>query len=150
MLARHPDLAVGYAVLDGEQRRIPLRLIYARPAGGICASIAEMAAWLRFHLDPVTGRDGLRLSPAAPTELTAPQIYIGPPDFAEIGRVNYGFGFFVGNYRGARSIDHNFWLCRQRILRHAIPRNAAGEVDGFLSHEPTGTHLTERDESVQS
>jgi CubicO group peptidase (beta-lactamase class C family) len=107
MLARHPDRAVGYAVLDGEPRSIPLRLIYARPAGGICASIAEMAAWMRFHLDPVTGRDGLRLSPAAATELTAPQIYLGPSDFAEIGRVNYGFGFFVGDYRGARSIHRN-------------------------------------------
>jgi hypothetical protein len=121
MLARHPDRAVGSAVLDGEPRRMPLRLIYARPAGGICASVAEMTAWLRFHLDPVTGRDGLRLSPAAAGELTAPQIYVGPSDFAEIGRVNYGFGFFVGDYRGARSIDHNGgpWFgynCDMRLL----------------------------------
>jgi len=52
MLARHPDLAVGYAVLDGEQRRIPLRLIYARPAGGICASIAEMVAMVCGYHKP--------------------------------------------------------------------------------------------------
>jgi CubicO group peptidase (beta-lactamase class C family) len=121
MLARHPDCAVGYAVLDGEPRRIPLRLIYARPAGSICASITEMAAWMHFHLDPVTGREGLRLSPAAAAELTAPQIYLGPSDFAEIGPINYGFGFFVGHYRGARSVDHNGgpWFgynCDMRLL----------------------------------
>jgi hypothetical protein len=62
---------------------------------------------MRFHLDPVTGRDRLRLSPAAATELTGPQIYISRSDFAEIGPVHYGFGFFVGHYRGARAIDHN-------------------------------------------
>jgi CubicO group peptidase (beta-lactamase class C family) len=32
MLTRHPDYAVPYAVLDGGPRRIPVRLIYARPA----------------------------------------------------------------------------------------------------------------------
>jgi CubicO group peptidase (beta-lactamase class C family) len=107
MLARHLDCAIGHAILDGEQRRVPLRPIYARPAGSICASIAEMAAWVRFHLDPVTGRDGLRLSPAAASELTAPQIYISRADFAEIGPMHYGFGFFVGHYRGAPCTGHS-------------------------------------------
>jgi hypothetical protein len=107
MLARHPDYAAPHAVIDGEQRRLPVRLIKARPAGGICASIAEMAAWMNFHLDPITGVDDLRLSPAAATELTAPQIYIGRPEFGEIGPLHYGFGFFVGRYRRARCIDHS-------------------------------------------
>jgi CubicO group peptidase (beta-lactamase class C family) len=101
MVARHPDCAMPHAVLDGDQRRIAVRPIYARPAGNICASIAEMAAWMRFHLAPVTGRYRLRLSPAAATELTAPQIYIGRSDFTEIGPVHYGLGVFVGHYRGA-------------------------------------------------
>jgi hypothetical protein len=52
-----------------EQRRLPVRLIKARSAGGICGSIADMAAYLRFHLDPIAARDGLRLSPAVATEL---------------------------------------------------------------------------------
>src|SRR5215469_14158399 len=104
MLVRHPDCAIGHAVLDDEQRRIPLRLIYARPAGSMCASIAEIAAWMRFHLDPVTGRNGLRLSPAAVRELTTPQIYAGPSEFIEIDSTHYSFGFFVGDYRGARFI----------------------------------------------
>jgi CubicO group peptidase (beta-lactamase class C family) len=143
MLARHPDRAVGYAILDGEPRRIPLRLIYARPAGGICASIAEMAAWMRFHLDPVTGRDGLRLSPAAATELTAPQIYIGPSDFAEIGRVNYCFGFFVGDYRGTRSIHHNGgpW-CGYNCDLRLLPDHNSGVMVLTNGHDPGCTSLT--------
>jgi CubicO group peptidase (beta-lactamase class C family) len=143
MLARHPDCAVGYAVLDGEPRRMPLRPIYARPAGGICASVAEMTAWLRFHLDPVTGRDGLRLSQAAATELTAPQIYIGPSDFAEIGRVNYGFGFFVGDYRGARSIDHNGgpW-CGYNCDLRLLPEHGSGVLVLTNGHDPGFAPLT--------
>jgi CubicO group peptidase (beta-lactamase class C family) len=143
MLARHPDRAVGYAVLDGEPRRMPLRPIYARPAGGICASVAEMTAWLRFHLDPVTGRDGLRLSQAAATELTAPQIYIGPSDFAEIGRVNYGFGFFVGDYRGARSIDHNGgpW-CGYNCDLRLLPEHGSGVLVLTNGHDPGFAPLT--------
>jgi CubicO group peptidase (beta-lactamase class C family) len=143
MLARHPARAVGYAALDGEPRRIPLRPIYARPAGSICDSIAEMAAWMRFHLDPVTGRDGLRLSRAAATELTAPQIYIGPSDFAEIGRVNYGFGFFVGDYRGARSINHNGgpW-CGHNCDLHLLPDHGSGVMVLTNGHDPGCAPLT--------
>ena len=106
MLARHPDCAMPYAFLDGKQRRVPVLPIKARPAGAICASITEMASWMRFHLDPASGRDDLRLSPEAAAELTAPQIYIGEADFAEIGPMHYGFGFFVVRFRGARCVAH--------------------------------------------
>src|SRR5208337_1897766 len=39
--------------LERLQEGIPFRPINTRPGGGICASIAEMAAYMRFHLDPV-------------------------------------------------------------------------------------------------
>jgi Beta-lactamase len=143
MLARHPDYAMPHAILDGEQRRIPVRPIYARPAGSICASIAEMAAWMRFHLDPVPGRDGLRLSPAAATELTAPQIYLGPSDFPEIGPVHYGFGFFVGHYRGARSVDHpgGRW-CGYNCDLRLLPERGSGVMVLRNGHDPGCTPLT--------
>jgi CubicO group peptidase (beta-lactamase class C family) len=76
MVERHSDYAAPHAVLDGVQRRIPARPINTRPGGGICASIAEMTAYMRFHLDPIAGRGSLRLSPGAVAELTAPQIFI--------------------------------------------------------------------------
>jgi CubicO group peptidase (beta-lactamase class C family) len=137
MLARDPDCAMGHAVLDGEQRRIPIHPIYARPAGSICASIAEMTAWMRFHLDPVTGRDGLRLSPVAATELTAPQIYLSRSDFAEIGPIHYGFGFFVGHYRGARCAGHSGgpwsgYNCDLRLL----PDHGSGVMVMTNGHDP--------------
>jgi CubicO group peptidase (beta-lactamase class C family) len=55
MVERHSDYAAPHAILDGVQRRIPVRPINTRPGGGICASIAEMAAYMRFHLG---GREG--------------------------------------------------------------------------------------------
>ena len=137
MLARHLDCAIGHAILDGEQRRVPLRPIYARPAGSICASIAEMAEWMRFHLHPLTGRGLLRLSPAAASELTAPQIYISRADFAEIGPMHYGFGFFVGHYRGARCTGHSGgpwsgYNCDLRLL----PDLGSGVMVMTNGHDP--------------
>jgi Domain of unknown function (DUF3471)/Beta-lactamase len=112
-------------------------------ASGICASIAEMAAWTCFHLDPVTGRDGLRLLQAAATELTAPQIYICHADFAEIGRVNYGFGFFVGDYRGARSLHHNGgpW-CGYNCDLHLLPDHGSGVMVLTNGNDPGCAPLT--------
>ena len=37
-----------------------------------------------------------------------------------------------------------FGLADSEFFRIEFRRNAAGEVDGFLSHEPTGTYLVER------
>jgi hypothetical protein len=120
VVARSSDYAAPHAVVDGAQRRIPVRPINTRPGGGICASVAEMAAYMRFHLDPVAGRGGLRLSPGAAAELAAPQIHVGRSDFAEIDHRHYGFGFDVGHYRGARCIDHGGgWIgynCDLRLL----------------------------------
>jgi CubicO group peptidase (beta-lactamase class C family) len=143
MLLHCPDRATGHAFIDGEQRRLPVRLIKARSAGGICASIAEMAAYMRFHLDPMAARGGLRLSPAVATELTTPQIHVGPLEFAEIGPVHYGFGFFVWRYRGARSVGHgggpwsgyNSDLCL--LLEHG-----SGVMVLTNGHDPGCTPLT--------
>jgi CubicO group peptidase (beta-lactamase class C family) len=143
MLARHPDCAMPYAVVEGEQRPVPVRPIKARPAGGICASIAQMAEYIRFHLDPIPGRNGLRLSPAAAAELTAPQIHAGPSDFFEIGPVHYGFGFFVWHYRGARCVGHgggpwsgyNCDLC-------LLPDQGGGVIVLTNGHDPGCVPLT--------
>jgi CubicO group peptidase (beta-lactamase class C family) len=120
MPARHPDCAMPHAAIDDAPRRVPVRPINARPGGGICASIAEMAEYVRFQLDPATGRGGLRLSPAAVAEITAPQILVGQSEFAEVSARHYGFGFGVGHYRGARRLDHGGgWLgynCDLRLL----------------------------------
>jgi hypothetical protein len=96
-----------------------------------------MGAWMRFHLDPVTGRDGLRLSPAAAAELTAPQMYISRSDFAEIGPMQYGFGFFVGHYRGARCIGHSGgpW-CGYNCDLRLLPDRGSGVIVMTNGHDP--------------
>ena len=75
--------------------------------------------------------------------MTAPQIYIGPSDFAEIGRVNYGFGFFVGDYRGARSIHHNGgpW-CGYNCDLHLLPNHGSGVMVLTNGHDPGCAPLT--------
>ena len=85
---------------------MPVRPIYTRPSGSICASISDMVSYLQFHLGPIGGRGGLRLSADAATQLTAPQMYVGRSDFPEIGDVHYGFGFESAHYRGERLLVH--------------------------------------------
>jgi CubicO group peptidase (beta-lactamase class C family) len=48
MLAQHQDCAMPHLTIDDALRRIPVRPINTRPAGGICPSIAEMALYVRF------------------------------------------------------------------------------------------------------
>jgi hypothetical protein len=43
-----------------------------------------------------------------------------------------------------------FGFADTEFIRVEFRRNAAGEVDGLLFHEPTGTYVAERDESLQS
>jgi hypothetical protein len=52
------DAGFPVRILDGH-----LFVKTARPAGSISASITEMAAWMSFLLDPVTGHGDLRRRP---------------------------------------------------------------------------------------
>jgi CubicO group peptidase (beta-lactamase class C family) len=106
MVARHPDHAAPHIFQDDGLARMPVRPIHTRPSGAICASIADMASYLQFHLDPIAGRDGLRLSADAAAQLSAPQIHVGCSNFSEIGHVHCGFGFETARYRGERQVVH--------------------------------------------
>jgi CubicO group peptidase (beta-lactamase class C family) len=106
MVSGHVNHAAPHMVQDDVLSRIPVRPIHTRPSGSICASIADMASYLRFHLDPTADRGGLRLSADAAAQLTLPQIYMGRSNFADIGDVHYGLGFDVARYRGERQIVH--------------------------------------------
>ncbi|HEY3908469.1 MAG TPA: serine hydrolase [Stellaceae bacterium] len=141
MLAKYPDCAMPHLTIDDVLRRVAVRPINTRPGGGICASIAEMARYMRFQLDPVAGHGGLRLSPAAVAELTAPQIYFGRSEFPEVGAAHSGFGFnVVLNYRGARRVDHGGgWLgynCDLRLLP-----DQGGGVMVLTNRSDSGTAL---------
>lgn len=142
MVERHSDYAAPHAFLEGVQRRIPVRPINTRPGGGICASITEMAAYMRFHLDPVTARGSLRLSPGAAAELTSPQSYVGRTDFTEVGQVHYGFGFEVVSYRGARRVSHGGGWSGYNCDLRLLPDHGSGVIVLTNGHDSGCAALT--------
>src|SRR5207244_10995523 len=97
-----------------------------------CASIAEMAEYMRFHLDPVAGRGGLRLSPAAAAELTTPQVYIDRSEFTEVGDRHYGLGFNVVHYRGARRVGHGGGWAGYKCDLRLLPDHGSGWPRSWL------------------
>jgi CubicO group peptidase (beta-lactamase class C family) len=106
MVAHYADHAAPHIFRDGALERMSVRPIHTRPSGAICASIADMASYLQFHLDPVARHAALQLSANAATQVTAPQVYVGRPDYPELGDVHYGLGFEVARYRGERTLAH--------------------------------------------
>jgi Domain of unknown function (DUF3471)/Beta-lactamase len=120
MVSKHTNHAAPHMFQDDVLSRIPVRPIHTRPSGSICASIADMASYVQFHLDPTADRDGLRLSADAAAQLAVPQIYIGRSNFSEIGDVHYGLGFEIARYRGERHIVHggawSGYSCEIRML----------------------------------
>jgi CubicO group peptidase (beta-lactamase class C family) len=120
MVSEHTNHAAPHIFQENMLSRMPVRPIHTRPSGSICASIADMASYLQFHLDPTADRGGLRLSADAATQLTVPQMYVGRSDFSEIGDVHYGVGFEVAHYRGERLIVHggawSGYTCDLRML----------------------------------
>ena len=97
---------------------------------------------MRFHLNPVADWGGLRLSPGAVSELTAPQIYVGRSDFAEVGQVHYDFGFNVVNYRGARRIDHGGGWSGYNCDLRLLPDHGSGVMVLTNGHDPATAALT--------
>jgi CubicO group peptidase (beta-lactamase class C family) len=106
MVVAHANHASPHIFQESMLSRIAVRPIHTRPGGGICASIADMASYLRFHLDPVAGQSGLRLSANSAMELSSPQVRVRRSDFSEVSDVHYGFGFEIAHYRGERRLAH--------------------------------------------
>jgi hypothetical protein len=139
MVSHFADYAAPHIFRGDALERMAVRPVHTKPSGGMCASIADMASYLQFHLDPVAGRGGLRLSPDAATQLTAPRIYVGRPDFSELGDVHYGFGFEVARYRDERCLAHgggwSGYTCDLRML----PDRGFGVVVLTNGHWHTGS-----------
>lgn len=117
-----PDFARGYAASEGKIVRIPYRTVdEVGPAGSIDASAADMAKYLRFHLDRGKVGDEQLLSEASWRAMQSPQMVITGPllerlkDGPEVGAYSYGLGLMVGSYRGRTHVRHG------------------GGIDGFIS-----------------
>jgi CubicO group peptidase (beta-lactamase class C family) len=141
MVARRVDYAAPYIFREEMLERLSVRQVHTKPSGSICASIADMASYLQFHLNPVAGRGRLRLSADAASQVTAPQIYVGRSDYSEIGDVHYGFGFGVASYRGERSIGHGGgWSGYTSDLR-MLPDRSFGVVVLTNGHWHSGSWI---------
>jgi CubicO group peptidase (beta-lactamase class C family) len=125
-LAATADAAVPYA-MDGDTRLraklYPIRII---PAGGINTSVANMANWLRLHLDQGTFEGQRLLSPALIQDLHAPRVYVTASEFEEIGDVHYGLGFGSQAYRGERVVGHSGGWIGWNTLLTMLPDRGVG------------------------
>jgi CubicO group peptidase (beta-lactamase class C family) len=135
-LEQAPDAAVPYA-MDGDTRlRTQLWPIRTTPAGGINASIAGIANWLRFHLDKGEF-DGQRLlSPALIREMQKPRVHVAISEFAEVGDVHYGLGLSAYNYRGERAVAHGGGWIGWGTLMSMLPERGIG-VAVFTNRDPS-------------
>jgi CubicO group peptidase (beta-lactamase class C family) len=121
------DGASPHAIDGDERHRSPLSPIRATPAGGINASVADLAKWARFLLDGKA--DGRQLlSPQALREMTTPRVHMGRSEYAEIGDSHYGLGLFCEQYRGDRTIAHSGSWTGWSTLMTLLPERRAGVV----------------------
>lgn len=125
-LAAAPDTAAYYA-MDGDTRlRAKLWPVSATAAGGMSASIAGFANWLRLHLGQGEFEGQRILSPDVMQELQKPRVYVGPPEFVEYSDVHYGLGFRSHRYRGERVVWHGGGWTGTNALMMLLPDRGVG------------------------
>jgi CubicO group peptidase (beta-lactamase class C family) len=136
-MASSKDAAVPYA-MDGDSRartqRWPIRAI---AAGGINASITDIAHWLRFHLGGGEFEGQRLLSPALIRQLQLPRVHAASSEFAEIGDSHYGLGLGSHLYRGERVVGHSGGWIGWGTLMTMLPEHGIG-VAVFTNRDPSG------------
>ncbi|MBV8270855.1 MAG: serine hydrolase [Cupriavidus sp.] len=143
-LAEAPDHAHPHVRHGAEVARAALCPIRATPAGGLNASVNDLAKWLRLWLDEGRVAGGALLSPEVMRQMTTPHVYAGQSSNDQIGHLHYGFGMCVGYYRGARMLWHTgSWvgwstimamLPDRRIGIAVLTNRAPGGVTELLVH----------------
>jgi CubicO group peptidase (beta-lactamase class C family) len=108
--------------------RAKLWPMHATPAGGINASAADMARWVRFLL--LRGRvDGRQLvAQAAIDAMMTPHISAGDSEFAEIGKIRYGYGLTCEHYCGDVTVSHTGSQPGWGALMTMMPAHRIGVV----------------------
>jgi len=108
------DHASPYALRDGNVREIRMlrRMRAIAPAGGVDASVRDLARWLTFHAtrSPALLREDLW------RELHRPRAEMPAPTEPEVQHPHYALGWIHESYRGHPLVLHN------------------GAIDGFTVH----------------
>ena len=113
-MERDPDHATPYALHHGRVQRIPMltRLSAIAPAGGVQASVNDLARWLTFQATRAPPLLGERMW----REMHRPQVEMPAPDEPEEQHRYYALGWIHETYRGHPLVFHN------------------GAIDGFTVH----------------
>jgi CubicO group peptidase (beta-lactamase class C family) len=139
-----PNTATPHAPIDGQVRIVkPFASDIVNPAGGINASVADMAKWLIVQMDSGRLADGTRLfSPRTARELWTPvtpmPIGTSPPELAPLQAKfqSYGLGFNVRDFRGEKLVLHSGGLPGYVSRVAMIPDRKLGVV--VLTNQEAG------------
>lgn len=127
-LAAKADAAVPYN-MDGDRRlRVDRFAITTMPAGGINASIADMAIWVRFLLEGGMFEGRRLLSDSRLREMQTPRVHTDAPEFSEISDTHYGLGFRCRRYRGEQAVGHGGGWIGWGSLMTLLPERGIGVV----------------------
>lgn len=116
----HPHPHEGERIFRGKAWAAPA------PAGGLNASIADLARWLQALLGGEI--------PGIPTErwervrarMATPWMYAAPPESPELWHVHYGAGLAIGRYRNALHLHHTGSLPGWGAAISLLPEHGAG------------------------
>jgi CubicO group peptidase (beta-lactamase class C family) len=102
-------------------------------AGGINASVTDMAKWLQVQLDRGKLPDGKQLwSPAQAKEMWTPQTITASSDGPQVDNParpilqTYALGWFVQDYRGLKMVQHSGGLSGQITYTGLLPTRGIG------------------------
>jgi CubicO group peptidase (beta-lactamase class C family) len=96
----HPHPRDGAGITRGKVWPAPV------PAGGLNASIGDMARWLQFLLGEELPGVAAERSRKVLADMMTPWMYSGTSPHAEIGASHYGLGLASERYRNHRMVGH--------------------------------------------
>lgn len=133
-LSRFAEVASPHIFVDGKMEPVKWRNIdNAGPAGSINSNVMDMAQWLRFQLGKGAYEGKSLLSKERLTETHSPysiipDTYVYRPLYAEAHLVNYGYGWFLSDYRGRKLVEHGGAIDGMRTAVSMIPEENLGVV----------------------
>jgi CubicO group peptidase (beta-lactamase class C family) len=126
---RPADDAWPHVVIDEAPVRVGREPMAAGPAGGLVASVEDLARWAIALLEADRAGEPTLLPPAVVREMTTPQVFAEPQRHAEFGdALHYGLGLWRNGYRGARQWLHTGSLLGWSAILAMLPEHRTGVV----------------------
>lgn len=140
------DFAGPHLYWNGRLTGIPFQKQDAKnhgtgPAGNICSCAADMAKWLRVHLDGGRMGDGVLISEGTLAQMHTPQIFFDDKE----GRTRYGYeftsyglGWCLRSHKGQYLVEHDgmtdgFYSLAAFMPRHNMGVVALSNADAYYS-----------------